>query len=105
MIKWRRDDAGQTAMEYLGMVLVVVALIGGLVVTGIGAQLTGGLQDAISPAHRERLPRARQQCGGRARQGLRRVDHVRRQGRRWCGRGRYAHRWYGHGRIGGHGRH
>ncbi|MEV6744309.1 Tox-REase-5 domain-containing protein [Streptomyces sp. NPDC051080] len=47
MIKWRRDDAGQTAMEYLGMVLVVVALIGGLVVTGIGAQLTGGLQDAI----------------------------------------------------------
>ncbi|MFF9350710.1 alpha/beta hydrolase [Streptomyces sp. NPDC014734] len=47
MLKWRRDDAGQTAMEYLGMILVVVALIGGLVATGIGAQLTGQIQNAI----------------------------------------------------------
>ncbi|MFJ1545783.1 hypothetical protein ACIPEK_12420, partial [Streptomyces sp. NPDC088246] len=47
MIKWRRDDGGQTAMEYLGMVLVVVALIGGLIATGIGAQLTGQMQNAI----------------------------------------------------------
>ncbi|MFJ1695383.1 alpha/beta hydrolase [Streptomyces sp. NPDC088252] len=46
MIKWRRD-AGQTAMEYLGMILVVVALIGGLVATGIGGQLTGELRNAI----------------------------------------------------------
>ncbi|MFG2563015.1 hypothetical protein [Streptomyces sp. NPDC048496] len=46
MIKWRRDG-GQTAMEYLGMVLVVVALIGGLVATGIGAQLTGEIRSAI----------------------------------------------------------
>ncbi|WP_148020457.1 hypothetical protein [Streptomyces sp. OR43] len=46
MIKWRRDG-GQTAMEYLGLVLVVVALIGGLVATGIGAGITGGIQSAI----------------------------------------------------------
>ncbi|MFD4762650.1 alpha/beta hydrolase [Streptomyces sp. NPDC058439] len=46
LIKWRRD-AGQTAMEYLGMVLVVVALIGGLVATGIGGQLTGEIRNAI----------------------------------------------------------
>ncbi|MCX4788208.1 alpha/beta hydrolase family protein [Streptomyces sp. NBC_01221] len=46
MTKWRRD-AGQTAMEYLGMVLVVVALIGGLVATGIGGQLTGEIRNAI----------------------------------------------------------
>ncbi|MFF8918369.1 alpha/beta hydrolase [Streptomyces sp. NPDC015032] len=46
MIKWRRD-AGQTAMEYLGMILVVVALIGGLVATGIGGQLTGEIRNAI----------------------------------------------------------
>ncbi|MGW3655910.1 Tox-REase-5 domain-containing protein [Streptomyces sp. NPDC005151] len=46
MIKWRRDG-GQTAMEYLGMVLVVGALIGGLVATGIGAQLTGEMRSAI----------------------------------------------------------
>ncbi|WP_406159459.1 alpha/beta hydrolase family protein [Streptomyces sp. NBC_01005] len=47
MIKQRRADTGQTAMEYLGMILVVVALIGGLVATGIGGQLTGRIQDAI----------------------------------------------------------
>ncbi|MFD0340633.1 alpha/beta hydrolase [Streptomyces sp. NPDC127117] len=47
MLKQRRADTGQTAMEYLGMILVVVALIGGLVATGIGGQLTGRIQDAI----------------------------------------------------------
>ncbi|WP_405389508.1 alpha/beta hydrolase family protein [Streptomyces sp. NBC_01102] len=46
LIKSRRD-AGQTAMEYLGMILVVVALIGGLVATGIGGQLTGEIRNAI----------------------------------------------------------
>lgn len=46
MIKWRRDN-GQTAMEYLGMILVVVALIGGLVATGIGGQVSGQLRNAI----------------------------------------------------------
>ncbi|MGW0935104.1 Flp family type IVb pilin [Streptomyces sp. NPDC002666] len=39
MILWRRDR-GQTAMEYLGLVLVVAAIIGGLVATGIGQELT-----------------------------------------------------------------
>ncbi|MBW5253340.1 hypothetical protein JGS39_30950, partial [Streptomyces sp. P01-B04] len=39
MILWRRDR-GQTAMEYLGLVLVVAAVIGGLVATGIGQELT-----------------------------------------------------------------
>ncbi|WP_406013911.1 alpha/beta hydrolase family protein [Streptomyces sp. NBC_00984] len=46
MIKSRRDN-GQTAMEYLGMILVVVALIGGLVATGIGGQVSGQLRNAI----------------------------------------------------------
>ncbi|MFF1836060.1 Tox-REase-5 domain-containing protein [Streptomyces sp. NPDC058231] len=46
MIKWRRDG-GQTAMEYLGLILVVVALVGALVATGIGAQLTGEMRSAI----------------------------------------------------------
>ncbi|MFD7615899.1 alpha/beta hydrolase [Streptomyces sp. NPDC059802] len=46
LIKSRRDN-GQTAMEYLGMILVVVALIGGLVATGIGGQVSGQLRNAI----------------------------------------------------------
>ncbi|MEV7087950.1 hypothetical protein AB0O07_19015 [Streptomyces sp. NPDC093085] len=44
MIRWRRDR-GQTAMEYLGLVLVVVAVIGGLVVGA--AQIGGGIQSRI----------------------------------------------------------
>ncbi|MEU8503269.1 hypothetical protein AB0C40_00815 [Streptomyces brevispora] len=40
MILWRRDR-GQTSLEYLGLVLVVAAVIGGLVATGIGQELTG----------------------------------------------------------------
>ncbi|MFE9814948.1 polymorphic toxin-type HINT domain-containing protein [Streptomyces sp. NPDC005773] len=36
----RRGDRGQGALEYLGLTLVVVAVIGALVGTGIGADLT-----------------------------------------------------------------
>ncbi|MBO0918808.1 polymorphic toxin-type HINT domain-containing protein [Streptomyces laculatispora] len=36
----RRRDRGQGALEYLGLVLVVVAVIGALVATGIGADLS-----------------------------------------------------------------
>jgi hypothetical protein len=35
-----RSDRGQTGLEYLGLVLVVVAIVGGLVATGIGSELT-----------------------------------------------------------------
>lgn len=38
MIRWRRDG-GQSALEYVGLVLVVVALIGGLMAAGIGGQI------------------------------------------------------------------
>ncbi|MFE4061117.1 hypothetical protein ACFXP3_33315 [Streptomyces sp. NPDC059096] len=44
MIRWRRDR-GQTALEYLGLVLVVVAVVGGLV---LGAtRIGGGVQARI----------------------------------------------------------
>ncbi|WP_406326466.1 HINT domain-containing protein [Streptomyces sp. NBC_01617] len=36
----RRRDRGQGALEYLGLVLVVGAIVGALVATGIGAELT-----------------------------------------------------------------
>ncbi|MFF1835336.1 alpha/beta hydrolase [Streptomyces sp. NPDC058231] len=42
-----RRDGGQTAMEYLGAVLVVVALVGALMATQIGGQLTGEIRSAI----------------------------------------------------------
>ncbi|MEV7087341.1 polymorphic toxin-type HINT domain-containing protein [Streptomyces sp. NPDC093085] len=46
MIRWR-GDGGQTATEYLGLIAVVVALIGGLVATGVSGRITGGLQSAV----------------------------------------------------------
>ncbi|MFD6529269.1 Tox-REase-5 domain-containing protein [Streptomyces sp. NPDC060184] len=46
LITWRRDR-GQTALEYLGLVLIVVALVGALTATGLGGRITGGLQSAI----------------------------------------------------------
>ncbi|MDQ1008625.1 tetratricopeptide (TPR) repeat protein [Streptomyces sp. V4I23] len=36
----RRHDRGQTPLEYVGLGLVIVAIIGSLVATGIGAELT-----------------------------------------------------------------
>ncbi|WP_030346384.1 alpha/beta hydrolase [Streptomyces californicus] len=42
-----RRDGGQTALEYLGLVLIVVALVGGLMATGIGGQLTAEIRAAI----------------------------------------------------------
>ncbi|MBK3606915.1 hypothetical protein JHN50_36270, partial [Streptomyces sp. MBT98] len=46
MMKLRRDG-GQTALEYLGLVLVVVALVGGLMATGTGQQLTAEIRSAF----------------------------------------------------------
>ncbi|MFI5905169.1 Tox-REase-5 domain-containing protein [Streptomyces cyaneofuscatus] len=46
MITWRRDR-GQSALEYLGLVLIVVALIAALTVGGLGGRITEGLQSAI----------------------------------------------------------
>ncbi|MGW7361844.1 polymorphic toxin-type HINT domain-containing protein [Streptomyces sp. NPDC054841] len=36
----RKAQSGQTALEYLGLVMVVVAIVGALVATGIGQELT-----------------------------------------------------------------
>lgn len=47
MIRWRWDAAGQSALEYVGLVLVVAALVGGLVVTGIGGQIAGRFRTAV----------------------------------------------------------
>lgn len=46
MIKWRRDR-GQTAMEYVGLIAVVAAIILALALSGVGGQITNGLQSAI----------------------------------------------------------
>ncbi|MFG3495142.1 Tox-REase-5 domain-containing protein [Streptomyces sp. NPDC047928] len=46
MIKWR-TEGGQTTTEYVGLVLIVAAIIGALVVSGVGGQVVGGLRAAV----------------------------------------------------------
>ncbi|MCX5398025.1 alpha/beta hydrolase family protein [Streptomyces sp. NBC_00102] len=42
-----RRDGGQSAMEYLGLVLIVAALVGAIMATTVGTQLTGEIRNAI----------------------------------------------------------
>ncbi|MFE5535255.1 hypothetical protein [Streptomyces sp. NPDC056492] len=41
------QDRGQTAFEYLGIILVVVVIIGAIVGTGIGQNITTKIKDQI----------------------------------------------------------
>ncbi|MFF3647721.1 hypothetical protein ACFYXV_03595 [Streptomyces sp. NPDC002181] len=42
------QDRGQTAFEYLGIILVVVVIIGAIVGTGIGQDITTKIKDQIT---------------------------------------------------------
>ncbi|WP_226598880.1 hypothetical protein [Streptomyces violascens] len=41
-------DRGQTSFEYLGIILVVVAIIGGIMATGIGSEITTKIKEQIN---------------------------------------------------------
>lgn len=43
---WRLDT-GQSALEYVGLVLVVAALVGGLLATGVGGPVSGRFRGAV----------------------------------------------------------
>ncbi|MCY0948575.1 hypothetical protein [Streptomyces sp. H27-S2] len=40
-------DRGQTAFEYLGIILVVVVIIGAIVGSGIGTEITSKIKKAV----------------------------------------------------------
>ncbi|MFJ7259344.1 hypothetical protein ACIQV2_04090 [Streptomyces globosus] len=44
----RTRDRGQTAFEYLGIILVVVVIIGAIVGTGIGQAITTKITGAVA---------------------------------------------------------
>ncbi|AXE22738.1 hypothetical protein C0216_04125 [Streptomyces globosus] len=44
----RTRDRGQTAFEYLGIILVVVVIIGAIVGTGIGQAITNRIATAVA---------------------------------------------------------
>ncbi|MFG3286259.1 hypothetical protein [Streptomyces sp. NPDC048111] len=41
-------ERGQTSFEYLGIILVVVAIIGGIMATGIGSEITTKIKEQIN---------------------------------------------------------
>ncbi|MEU9197030.1 Flp family type IVb pilin [Streptomyces hundungensis] len=47
MIKWRHSDEGQTAVEYAGLITLVVGIVLALVLSGLGGQISDGIQSAI----------------------------------------------------------
>ncbi|WP_443067378.1 hypothetical protein [Streptomyces sp. NBC_01426] len=46
--RYTTTDRGQTAFEYLGIILVVVVIIGAMVGTGIGTAIVGRITTAIA---------------------------------------------------------
>ncbi|MFJ3878608.1 hypothetical protein ACIPW5_14230 [Streptomyces sp. NPDC090077] len=45
--RYANPDRGQTAFEYLGIILVVVVIIGAIVGSGIGSEITTRIKDAV----------------------------------------------------------
>ncbi|MFF3453334.1 hypothetical protein ACFYXH_03205 [Streptomyces sp. NPDC002730] len=46
--RYETKDRGQTAFEYLGIILVVVAIIGGMVASGIGGAITTRIKGLVN---------------------------------------------------------
>ncbi|MFD7070885.1 Flp family type IVb pilin [Streptomyces sp. NPDC059913] len=46
--RFENKDRGQTAFEYLGIILVVVAIIGAIAASGIGGSISGKISDLVS---------------------------------------------------------
>jgi hypothetical protein len=46
-LKQRRDDRGQTAAEYMGIIVVVAAIIAAIIAAGIPALIVNGITAAI----------------------------------------------------------
>ncbi|MET7871892.1 Flp family type IVb pilin [Streptomyces cyaneofuscatus] len=46
--RYADKDRGQTAFEYLGIILVVVAIIGAIVATGIGTAISTRINNLVT---------------------------------------------------------
>ncbi|MGA6169135.1 hypothetical protein ACPEIF_02605 [Streptomyces sp. NPDC012600] len=46
--RYAAKDRGQTAFEYLGIVLVVVAIIGAIAAAGIGSNISGRINGLVT---------------------------------------------------------
>lgn len=41
-------DRGQTAFEYLGIILVVIVIVGAIVGSGVGSEITKRIKEAVT---------------------------------------------------------
>ncbi|MFE2976129.1 Flp family type IVb pilin [Streptomyces sp. DH8] len=46
--RYAAKDRGQTAFEYLGIILVVVAIIGAIAASGIGGKISGRIDGLVT---------------------------------------------------------
>ncbi|MFJ2876866.1 MULTISPECIES: hypothetical protein [unclassified Streptomyces] len=46
--RYEAKDRGQTAFEYLGIILVVVAIIGAIMATGIGGAISNRISSMVT---------------------------------------------------------
>ncbi|MFD5201413.1 Flp family type IVb pilin [Streptomyces sp. NPDC058375] len=46
--RYAAKDRGQTAFEYLGIILVVVAIIGAIAASGIGGNISGRIDGLVT---------------------------------------------------------
>ncbi|MEV4192715.1 hypothetical protein [Streptomyces toxytricini] len=46
--RYGAPDRGQTAFEYLGIILVVLVIIGAIVGSGVGSEITKRIKQAVS---------------------------------------------------------
>ncbi|MFG2337288.1 hypothetical protein [Streptomyces yangpuensis] len=42
-----QQDRGQTAFEYLGIILVVIVIVGAIVGSGVGSEITSRIKQAV----------------------------------------------------------
>ncbi|MFE1297395.1 hypothetical protein [Streptomyces sp. NPDC058731] len=47
MLKWRHSDEGQSTLEYVGMVTLVVAIVVALLLSGVGGSIADGFRSAV----------------------------------------------------------
>ncbi|AQT74165.1 hypothetical protein [Streptomyces sp. fd1-xmd] len=43
-----QQDRGQTAFEYLGIILVVIVIVGAIVGSGVGSEITKRIKQAVT---------------------------------------------------------
>ncbi|MGW2860262.1 hypothetical protein [Streptomyces sp. NPDC001205] len=69
MLKWRHSEEGQTAVEYAGLITLVVGIVLALVLSGLGGRISDGIGSAICKVTGSACPPPRAAGSDSARSG------------------------------------